>query len=529
MTLFINVCVFLAKTLILPLKLAEILGLLSFYKRVFPIIVYNITFSYNNKMNDKKRELFRNLDKFYPTTTGPLRILEVGCGSGANFEHYPTGSKITCTDPNHHFKKYLEKSMAKNDHLVYENFVVASGENLQTVEDSSVDVVVCTLVLCSVQDTSKVLQEAKRVLRPLFSSLSTYYFGDGCETTRATWRDIEGAGFSVVELRHIQAPVIFMIKPHIVGKMTLFMNICAAVVKVLALPLYLAEQLGLLSYYKRFFALTCYTFMGICNNKMRDKKLELFRCLDEFYPTKGSLRILEVGCGSGANFEFYPTGCRVTCTDPNPHFKKYLEKSMAKNDHLVYENFVVASGENLQTVEDSSVDVVVCTLVLCSVQDTSKVLQEAKRVLRPGGAFFFLEHVASDPSTWTYFCQVVLLPFWYYLGDGCDTTRATWKEIEAAGFSEVQLRHVEAPVFMGGALFFLEHVVSDPSSWIYFFQQVLQPLWYYLNDGCEMTRAIWKDLETAGFSNLHLSVLEDSGLAGIGVGHGESLQTLHCL
>lgn len=56
---------------------------------------------------------------------------------------------------------------------------------------------------------------------------------------------------------------------------------------------------------------------------------------------------------------------------------------MAKNDHLVYDSFVVASGENLRTVEDNSMDVVVCTLVLCSVQDTQKVLREAKRVLRP--------------------------------------------------------------------------------------------------------------------------------------------------
>ncbi|RXN03753.1 methyltransferase 7A [Labeo rohita] len=267
-----------------------------------------MSISYNGKMSDKKKELFRNLEKFYPSK-GSLRILEVGCGSGANFEHYPTGCKITCTDPNPHFQKYLNKSMAKNDHLVYDSFIVASGENLKAVEDNSVDVVVCTLVLCSVNDTQKVLQEAKRVLRP-------------------------------------------------------------------------------------------------------DQKKELFRNLEKFYLPKGSLRILEVGCGTGANFEHYPTGCKITCTDPNPHFQKYLDTTMAKNDHLVYDSFIVASGENLKVVEDNSVDVVVCTLVLCSVQDMSKVLQEAKRVLRPGGALFFIEHVVSDPSTWSYFFQHVIQPFW---------------------------------------------------------------------------------------------------------------------
>ncbi len=166
MVLFMNACALLVKVLTLPLHIAEVIGLLSFYKRVFPLIVYKISFSYNVKMNDNKRELFRNLDKFSPPK-GSLRILELGCGSGANFEHYPTGCRITCIDPNPHFQKYLEKSMAKNDHLVYDSFVVASGENLRAVEDNSMDVVVCTLVLCSVQDTQKVLREAKRVLRPV--------------------------------------------------------------------------------------------------------------------------------------------------------------------------------------------------------------------------------------------------------------------------------------------------------------------------------------------------------------------------
>lgn len=166
MALLMHACAFAVKIIVLPLHIAELFGLLSFYKRVFPLFISRFVPSYNDKMNDKKRELFRNLSKFYPAN-GPLRILEVGCGSGANFEYYPTGSKITCVDPNPHFRNYLEKSMAKNDHLVYDSFVVASGENLQEVKDNSVDGVVCTLVLCSVKDIPKVLQESKRVLRPV--------------------------------------------------------------------------------------------------------------------------------------------------------------------------------------------------------------------------------------------------------------------------------------------------------------------------------------------------------------------------
>lgn len=64
-----------------------------------------------------------------------------------------------------------------------------------------------------------------------------------------------------------------------------------------------------------------------------------------------------------------------------------------------------------------------------------------------GGAFYFLEHVVSDPSSssWIYFCQHVFEPLWFYLGDGCTVTRATWKDLEDAGFSELHLKQIEAP------------------------------------------------------------------------------------
>lgn len=57
-----------------------------------------------------------------------------------------------------------------------------------------------------------------------------------------------------------------------------------------------------------------------------------------------------------------------------------------------------------------------------------------------------MEHVVADPSTWSYFFQHVLQPPWAYLLDGCEVTRETWKYLESAGFSELKLRHIEAPL-----------------------------------------------------------------------------------
>ncbi|XP_056129163.1 N6-adenosine-methyltransferase TMT1A-like [Lampris incognitus] len=220
------------------------------------------------------------------------------------------------------------------------------------------------------------------------------------------------------------------------------MGLCEVVVRVLTWPLYVMKAVGL---YKRLFPLLAYNITFSYNAKMHEEKRNLFRNLWKYANTDGTLRLLEIGCGSGANFKFYPDGCTVVCTDPNPHFKKYLQMSMHGSDHLTYENFLVAQGEDLGHIGDESVDVVVCTLVLCSVTDVQRVLSEARRILRTGGGFYFMEHVVSEPSSWTFFFQHVLQPLWYFLGDGCVITRATWEDLEAAGFSELHLRHIEAP------------------------------------------------------------------------------------
>lgn len=160
-TCLMKVCRLLCLALTLPLHLMKITGL---YRRLFPLLAYNVTFSYNDKMNKTKSELFRNMCTF-SNSDGSLRLLEIGCGSGANFQFYPYGCTVTCTDPNPHFEKYLRMSMDVNKHLTYDKFIVAFGEDMKVVPDDSVDVVVCTLVLCSVRNVQQVLQEVRRVLK----------------------------------------------------------------------------------------------------------------------------------------------------------------------------------------------------------------------------------------------------------------------------------------------------------------------------------------------------------------------------
>ena len=78
-----------------------------------------------------------------------------------------------------------------------------------------------------------------------------------------------------------------------------------------------------------------------------------------------------------------------------------------------------------------SVDLVVATLVLCSVADPEKAIEEVHRVLRPGGAYLFLEHVAAPKRTPLRFLQEVATPFFAFFGDGCHPNRETLALIQA--------------------------------------------------------------------------------------------------
>ena len=134
--------------------------------------------SLNNATKSQKQKLFSELGDQQRTLGRDLKILEIGAGSGANFEFYPPNSTITCLDPNQYFQGYLEENSKK--HGLKVNFLKGFAEKMDAVENDTFDAVTCTLVLCSVRDVKKSLDEVRRVLKPVFVKLDFYENIDTC-------------------------------------------------------------------------------------------------------------------------------------------------------------------------------------------------------------------------------------------------------------------------------------------------------------------------------------------------------------
>ena|SRR5579859_6225159 len=153
--------------------------------------------------------------------------------------------------------------------------------------------------------------------------------------------------------------------------------------------------------------------------------------------------VLEIGPGSGVNLAFYASDVRWQGLEPNPAMYPYLLNEAKRLGIPV--QLREGHADRLD-VADNSIDAVVGTLVLCSVPDQQHVLQEIRRVLKPGGRFVFIEHVAARRETGLRRRQQFVRPLWSLLADGCHPDRETWAAIDNAGFSDVQLEHFRIPM-----------------------------------------------------------------------------------
>ncbi len=145
-------------------------------------------------------------------------------------------------------------------------------------------------------------------------------------------------------------------------------------------------------------------------------------------------RVLEIGCGTGSSFAYYPPEAHVVATEPDAEMLKRAEKHLREKG-LTNVELRRAAAQELP-FEDASFDTVVSCLVFCHVgEDAPVALTGIKRMLKPGGTFRFMEHVRNDRSGFWRRFQDFVNPAWKrLLGAGCNCNRRTQQAIEEAGF-----------------------------------------------------------------------------------------------
>lgn len=151
-------------------------------------------------------------------------------------------------------------------------------------------------------------------------------------------------------------------------------------------------------------------------------------------------KVLEVGVGTGANFEHYKDDVELTGIEPSPYMRSRAEK---KRELLLFPSRItlLETGcgypEMQKLIPDNSLDAVVCTLILCTIPDPDKALENFMKWLKPGGKLLILEHIRSHhPARGRW--QDIMNPLWKKLADGCHLNRATDHLLIASGFEPVR-------------------------------------------------------------------------------------------
>ena len=164
-------------------------------------------------------------------------------------------------------------------------------------------------------------------------------------------------------------------------------------------------------------------------NKVMDTKVE--RAARERVCKGLHGEVVQIGFGSGLNAGFYPSEVtKVLAVEPSKVSMRLAESRIAASS-----TEVVPAGLDGQHIDlpSEQFDAVLSTWTLCTIPDVASALAEIRRVLKPGGAFHFVEH-GHAPDTDIARWQERLEPLNKRLAGGCHLTRTIADDIAHAGF-----------------------------------------------------------------------------------------------
>lgn len=141
--------------------------------------------------------------------------------------------------------------------------------------------------------------------------------------------------------------------------------------------------------------------------------------------------VLEVGVGTGKNLGYYPDDVHVTAIDLSPGMLSKAKKKFPNKKNITFLEMDIQST----TFEDNVFDTIIGSFVFCSVPDPVKGLNELRRICKPGGKIYLLEHVRSNKKIigpiLDIFNPIPVILF------GFNINRNTTNNIKKAGFVNI--------------------------------------------------------------------------------------------
>jgi phosphatidylethanolamine/phosphatidyl-N-methylethanolamine N-methyltransferase len=125
---------------------------------------------------------------------------------------------------------------------------------------------------------------------------------------------------------------------------------------------------------------------------LKPQKRKLFRYINSSPPGQ----LLEIGVGNGANLKYYHVH-QVTGIDSSTNMLKVAGRAATQANNHTPDSIRLAhmNGEEL-LFKDQSFDYVTLSHVIAVVNNPERLVNEVRRVLRPGGKVFILNHFTPD-------------------------------------------------------------------------------------------------------------------------------------
>lgn len=156
-------------------------------------------------------------------------------------------------------------------------------------------------------------------------------------------------------------------------------------------------------------------------------------------------RVLDLGAGTGAMFPHLwnvqdPAPSQaIHAIEPDPYMRRRAVERARTSGFPVS---IVGGRAEALPYRANSFDTIISCLMFCTIADPARALDEVCRVLRRGGEFRVLEHVAS--TGWRGRVQRIVRPYWRRVAGGCEPDRRTLHRFLAhPGLSQVECEELD--------------------------------------------------------------------------------------